>query len=108
MELKSHGRAESKGRPGAARALTGCGGRVDVVMGTPPRVAYEAIQVDSSDDPDAHQVERDGATLANVMSTSLIDTSVTTSVHYCYRVTGFNLSGDVIAISDPSCIVLAP
>lgn len=103
-------------------AMTACGGGVDVVVAAPPppppaalgirltRVAYEAVQVDWSDDPDVHQfvVERDGGTLANVMSTSLIDNTVTTNVQYCYRVSGYTLRGDLIAESDAACIVLAP
>ncbi len=105
-----------------AAALTGCGGGVDVVVADPPppppstlgiqlsRVGYEAVQVDWSPDPDVHlfTVERNGGTLANVMSTSLVDQTVTTNVQYCYRVTGYTVQGDLIAISDPACIVLAP
>ena len=74
------------------------------------RVGPEAVQVDWSDDPDVHQftIARNGYTLANVMSTSLIDASVTTNVQYCYQVSGYSLTGDLIAASDTACIVLAP
>jgi hypothetical protein len=107
----------------AATALAGCGGGLDVVViAEPPppspnllsirlsRVGPEAVQVDWSDDPDVHQftVERNGYTLANVMSISLIDASVTTNVQYCYQVSGYSLAGDLIAASYPACIVLAP
>jgi hypothetical protein len=108
-----------------ATAIAGCGGGIEaVVVADPPppppliivlsirlsRVGPEAVEVDWSDDPDVHQftVQRNGDTLANVMATSLIDTSVFTNVQYCYQVSGYSVTGDLIAATDTACIVLGP
>jgi hypothetical protein len=107
---------------GVATAIAGCGGGVDVVVAVPPppliaalsirlsQVGPDAVEVDWSDDPDVHQftVERNGETLANVMSTSLIDSSVLTNVQYCYQVSGYSATGDLIAATDTACIVPSP
>ena len=106
-----------------ATAIGACGVGIEaVVVADPPpppitalsirlsRVGPEAVEVDWSDDPDVHQftVERNGDTLANVMATSLIDTSVFTNVQYCYQVSGYSVTGDLIAATDTACIVLGP
>lgn len=108
-----------------AATLSGCGGGVDIFVAanSPPpplpitalsirltRVGPESIQVDWSDDPDVHQffVQRNGNTLANVMATTLIDASVITSAQYCYQVSGYSVTGELLAATDTACIVLGP
>jgi hypothetical protein len=106
---------------GVATTLSGCGGGVEVAVEDPPpppvtalsirlaRVGPEAVQVEWSDDPDVNQytVYQNGYVLANVMATSVIDTTVTTNVQYCYQVSGYSLHGDLLATTDSACIVLA-
>jgi len=110
---------------GVATALTGCGGGLEVVAvaDSPPppppitalsirltQVGPEAIQVDWSDDPAVHQfyVQRNGYAVANVMATTLVDASVVPTAQYCYQVSGYTLSGDLIATTDTACMVVAP
>lgn len=110
---------------GVATALVGCGGGLEVVATVdvppppPPVTALSiqltqtgpaTVQVDWSDDPRVYQfyVDRNGYAFANVMATSLIDSSVAPTGQYCYQVSGFSYRGDLLATSDSACIVVAP
>lgn len=103
--------------------VVGCGGGVSadvVVVASPPsiaplaialtRVGPEAIQVDWSDDPYVASfiVSRDGYTLANVTSHTLIDASVIVDGNYCYHVSGYDPGGILVAASDTACVTIFP
>ena len=107
-------------------ALTaGCGGGGDVgvvvVVPAPApitalgivltRTGPQTVQVDWTDDPYVADftVSRDGYVLAsNVLSTTLIDHSVSFDQTYCYLVDGYDGRGNLIAQSDPACITIVP
>ena len=103
-------------------AACGGGGEVGVVVvddGPEPlalldieltRVGPRAIAVDWSDDPFAARftVSRDGFALATVDALTLIDASVFVNVRYCYQVSGYATSGQLISLSDTACVVLLP
>jgi len=107
-------------------ALTaGCGGGGDggvfVVVPAPApitalgivltRTGPLTVQVDWTDDLSVayFTVSRDGYLLAsNVLSTTLIDHSVSFDQTYCYLVDGYDGRGNLIAQSDPACITIVP
>lgn len=105
-----------------AAGLAGCGeGSVyvssPVVVGhssvafldlIPTRIGPETIRLDWSYDPAAYSyvVRRDGFTLANVSSVTLIDDSVLFGDRYCYDVLGLNFGGRVISQSPLACVTL--
>ena len=104
-------------------SLTACGGGAELTVGIDPgpppvaplgialtRVGPEAIEIDWSDDPDVATfvVRRDGYALATVTTTALIDASVLLNEQYCYRVSGYDVSGALIAASATACVTLLP
>jgi hypothetical protein len=102
-------------------ALGACGGGAEVVVGDDPppvsllgialtRVGPEAIQIDWSDDPAVSHftVRRDGFALATLATTTLIDASVIVNESYCYRVSGYDDVGDLVAVTDTACITVVP
>ena len=104
--------------------VAGCGGGGGsaevVVVDSPPsiaplaialtRVGPEAIEVAWSDDPyvATFTVRRDGYTLVSVNSNILIDASVVVDSSYCYQVSGYDRSGQLVAISDVACVTIFP
>lgn len=104
--------------------VAGCGGGGGsaevVVVASPPsiaplaialtRVGPEAIEVAWSDDPyvATFTVRRDGYTLVRVNSNILIDASVVIDSSYCYQVSGYDPSGQLVAISDVACVTIFP
>lgn len=93
------------------------GGGVVVVASPPPVIALaivltrtgpETVQVDWSDDPfvDSFTVERSGFAFVNVRSTTLIDNSVIYGQSYCYRVSGYDRVGNLVAASNQACITI--
>ena len=66
--------------------------------------------MDWSDDPyvDYFTVSRDARALANVMTLTLIDSSVVFNQSYCYAATGYDRTGYVVAASDIACITIFP
>jgi hypothetical protein len=107
----------------AASTLAACGGGVEVgvdVPSPPPPVAALGLQVtqtgpgqvqlDWGDDPEVHEyvVDRNGAELASVMATTVIDTTVAPGFQYCYQVSGYGLSGTLLAQTGSGCIVPSP
>ena len=106
---------------GIALLIAGCGGgSVDVAVSAPPPVTGQAlrilqtgpdqVQVDWTDDVRVHQyiVDRNGAELAAVMATTVIDTSVVAGLQYCYQVSGYDAAGNLVATTDTGCIVVSP
>jgi len=86
---------------------------IEVYLPCWPWGAYlgpEAIEIDWSDDPDVATfvVRRDGYALATVTTTALIDASVLLNEQYCYRVSGYDVSGALIAASATACVTLLP
>lgn len=74
------------------------------------RVGPEAIAVDWSDDLHVASfvVVRDGAALATVTTTSLIDASALIDETYCYQVQGFDAAGLLVAASSIGCVTIFP
>lgn len=74
----------------------------------PTRIGPDTVRLDWSFDPAASSyiVRRDGFTLANVATVTLIDDSVLFGNRYCYDVLGLNFSGRVISQSPLACVTL--